>query len=319
MQVGVVHPPLKKDLFMKISKLFHWLYFSVMALPLIVAPIFAIYSHRHDLTTGTPTLVTQYKYSTNDVNSLDDLVEGNAYFLDYTYISPNYTGTIQLDSYSTDFVDFYIDANQRGVLCLDGSFINYRQSAPTSSHGIYPYEVVNFGLCTQDNVGSNRLYLGFGKLSYTLTTSSLYVFDYGENYSTSTNTYFVSCKIGFVYHSDIILSSNIVPYIYRLPDNFNSIVDASIDYQDSDIMSVFVNNYAEAINKYFNFDNAFNFGELYDWMNLTFFNGTAGLGFFIFWHLLIYWLLISIIWLVFDVLMYVPQLVHRWLDKASLS
>ena len=32
-----------------------------------------------------------------------------------------------------------------------------------------------------------------------------------------------------------------------------------------------------------------------------------------------YWLNISIIWLVFDVIMYVPLLVHRWLDKGVIE
>lgn len=32
-----------------------------------------------------------------------------------------------------------------------------------------------------------------------------------------------------------------------------------------------------------------------------------------------YWLAISIIWLCFDLVMYVPNLVHKWLDKGSIS
>lgn len=35
--------------------------------------------------------------------------------------------------------------------------------------------------------------------------------------------------------------------------------------------------------------------------------------------LLCYWLSISIIWLVFDLIMYVPLLVHRWLDKGVIE
>lgn len=35
--------------------------------------------------------------------------------------------------------------------------------------------------------------------------------------------------------------------------------------------------------------------------------------------LLIYWTCISIIWLVFDVFMYLPLLVHRWIDKAKIE
>jgi len=35
--------------------------------------------------------------------------------------------------------------------------------------------------------------------------------------------------------------------------------------------------------------------------------------------LLTYWTCISVIWLVFDVFMYVPLLVHRWIDKAKIE
>lgn len=36
-------------------------------------------------------------------------------------------------------------------------------------------------------------------------------------------------------------------------------------------------------------------------------------------ELLSYWLAISIIWLVFDLIMYLPLLIHRWLDKGVLE
>ena len=36
-------------------------------------------------------------------------------------------------------------------------------------------------------------------------------------------------------------------------------------------------------------------------------------------QLLSYWLAISVIWLVFDLIMYVPLLVHRWIDKGVLE
>lgn len=35
--------------------------------------------------------------------------------------------------------------------------------------------------------------------------------------------------------------------------------------------------------------------------------------------LLSYWLSISIIWLVFDIVMYIPLMVHRWLDKGIIE
>lgn len=35
--------------------------------------------------------------------------------------------------------------------------------------------------------------------------------------------------------------------------------------------------------------------------------------------LMSYWLDVSIIWLVFDVIMYLPLLIHRWLDKGVIE
>ena len=90
-------------------------------------------------------------------------------------------------------------------------------------------------------------------------------------------------------------------------------------FNDIDVGSQMVYVAYKVVDNYFNYDNVFNFGSLYSWLELSFFNGTAPMGFFVFWHLLIYWLLTSLLWLLFDVLMYVPMLIHRWLDKAALS
>lgn len=60
-------------------------------------------------------------------------------------------------------------------------------------------------------------------------------------------------------------------------------------------------------------------GNVYDYLVFSIFgidlNGIGG----VISNLLTYWTCISIIWLVFDVFMYVPLLVHRWIDKAKLE
>lgn len=60
-------------------------------------------------------------------------------------------------------------------------------------------------------------------------------------------------------------------------------------------------------------------GNVYDYLVFSIFgidlNGIGG----VISILLTYWTCISIIWLVFDVFMYVPLLVHRWIDKAKLE
>lgn len=67
--------------------------------------------------------------------------------------------------------------------------------------------------------------------------------------------------------------------------------------------------------------------DLFSWASSSFliepFNYIASLFGFTSNNLLIvsldYWLVISIIWLVFDIVLYVPLLVHKWIDKGVVS
>lgn len=57
---------------------------------------------------------------------------------------------------------------------------------------------------------------------------------------------------------------------------------------------------------------------VYDYLLNMFFTN-EGIANYYLSMLLTYWTSISIIWLVFDVFMYVPLLVHRWIDKAKIE
>ena len=61
----------------------HWLHAALDLLPIILIPVFMIYSHRHSMTTQT-TVDIQYKYETNDVNNYNDVITGNVYYWNYT-------------------------------------------------------------------------------------------------------------------------------------------------------------------------------------------------------------------------------------------
>ena len=58
-----------------------WLHAILDLLPVLLIPVFMIYSHRHTLTERTEVDI-QYKYQSNEVNTLDDLVVDNIYYLD---------------------------------------------------------------------------------------------------------------------------------------------------------------------------------------------------------------------------------------------
>lgn len=282
---------------MKISKLFHWLYFMVMMLPLFVVPIYFIYSQRHDLTEQTQVDI-QYKYQSNEVNSYSDLVEGNIYYLNELDITQDYYDfdsslvyfqILSFDNYDGDFsivnYDYDLESLPLGYTRFTCRF--------DGGNGIWFY----FG--DAKNV-SSWYYLDDGAM---VLTDVIFVLDYGVNLSVF-NDYYLAAY-----------GDNFLPQY----TDFNIIESVQVEDTNTSITNAFVNSFADTIDKYFNYDNVFNFGDLYTWLNTNFFSGNAPLGFFIFWHLLIYWLLTSLLWLLFDVLMYVPNLVHRWLDKASLS
>lgn len=58
--------------------------------------------------------------------------------------------------------------------------------------------------------------------------------------------------------------------------------------------------------------------DIYDTYKYLVYN-IFGLDFDYLVELLSYWTSVSIIWLIFDVIMYVPLLVHRWIDKAKIE
>lgn len=90
-------------------------------------------------------------------------------------------------------------------------------------------------------------------------------------------------------------------------------------YDNTDIGSQFVYTIHNTIQNYFNMSDLFVFKGLSSWIQVAFFDGNFPLGFYIFYNLLLYWFVVSLLWLIFDILMYVPNLAHRWLDRSSLQ
>ena len=97
-----------------------------------------------------------------------------------------------------------------------------------------------------------------------------------------------------------------------------SIPNVLTTYNDTDIGSQFLYSLYIPVHDYFNFGEFFGLSGMYDWFTLNIFNGTAPLSFFIVFNIMIYWLFISLFWLLFDILIYVPMVIHKWLDKAEM-
>lgn len=270
---------------MKISKLFHWLYASLMFLPLLVAPIFAIYSHRHTIDTYevvTGGYEVQDLYETNVPLTQEGdiyLTDGFIYKLDIDLYGQEFAIVLSYGDLYIDYIS-YIDSDY-------GSFLEFYNDS-----GILYLSFYN-GLFYVSNDGDSP--------NIVIVTDSIYV---ASSNWTDFNSYFDQEGVQFQI-------SDFIPK--------RVIYNDGLIYNDTDIGSQFIYCLYNTTEKYLNFDSVFNLYQVNNWINLNVFNGNAPIVWTIIWHYLDYWLLLSIFWLCFDVLIYVPQLAHRWLDKASLE
>ena len=293
---------------MKISKLFHWLYACVMLLPLVVAPVYAIFMHRHNVTNyevQTGGYEVTEKYTTNEVNDFGDLVVGNIYHIDYFYITDS---SLDMDSVFTinilKALNVYLGSN--GTLVEYD--INYYDSSVDNCI-VFGFEFINSSeYFLLDTYFSNTH--GYAEVfSDYVEELEIVDIDFYIPDSNSLASFVHFCT--YVDFGGTISSSDFQVYDYQYNEG--------LTYNDTDIGSQFVYSIYLPLNKYFNVTSFLGLNNLYSWINTNVFSGTAPLGFNIFYMLLSYWLLVSIFWLVFDVVMYVPNLAHRWLDKGSLQ
>ena len=312
---------------MKISKLFHWLYCAVMFLPLFCLPIYAL-AVRSDNNYNPITLdVNEYKLvDFNQLNLDGTFQDGFDYYykggnVDYTFID-NYINLIPLDSntignrwikqkYNTNFVDghkyFY---NFNYTYPSSNPYFTYFRFYNTLNQLIYSKQIPPSSTITN--------FFDIYENNYDGNMSFQFVFD-GVSPLMLSDIYFVDLTQAFGVGNEpskeefkSLYSS--AYYDYTL-SKYELLDLGTQTLTDTDFGSQTIYTLYKEVDDYFNYDNVLNIGELYEWCNINLFNGNSTLGFFIFFHLLEYWLLTSLLWLIFDILMYVPQLCHRWLDK----
>ena len=210
-----------------------------------------------------------YKYNTNDVNTINDVVEGNIYKLDLSTSPLPQTNQALLRA-----SDVYVDD------------INYNSDYYYNNEPNRQFRLV---FNTNGSFAINFYLNG----AYSSTPFS-------KNINDIENIY-------FVYISD--LNSNYLDYV-EISD-FNEI--KGVETHNVSAQDVFYNS----------LDNVAN-SPLFTWAKnsflgvpVSYLGGIFGLASnSVINILLCYWVAISIIWLMFDVLMFVPMLVHKSIDKA---
>ena len=84
---------------------------------------------------------------------------------------------------------------------------------------------------------------------------------------------------------------------------------------NTDIGSQFVYALYTPIHDYFNLTQVGVFGDLYNWLQLNMFNGTAPISIFIVYHVILYEFIMDLIFLIYCVFMFVIDFTERLLDS----
>ena len=302
---------------MKLSKIFHFLYFSVLSIPLVTIPIFAIYSQNHEINDNT--LQLQENVEVEHFNQLEngiDYVETNT-----TYSTMTYDSTTNNIVVSVNTPTWVWGA---GLRIKNFSFVN-------SHKYLITFQTNYTGKLANENTPTRYTYNDSGYerwLILTMTTGGTNGM-IGFNSNTQTGSFNVQnlnlFDLTFMFGSGNEPTydefRNLFPntfYEYT-QDSVMYVKSVEVTYDDTDIMSQFMYQEYNFMDKYLGMYKYHPFQSIYQWLSNTFFDGNAPLVFTIFYQWFAYWLFVSLCWLVFDVLIYVPMVAHRWLDKGALE
>ena len=284
-------------------------------LPLIVIPIFAIYSQNHEINDNTLQVQENLKV---DFNQLYKSVTVSSTTLGITRTPINGNGV-----------------NLNGTLSQDNAYINV-SSQQINIYAGHKYAFTGATAWKQINA-NNMIHIQYsGSLAY-INTDGVYTASVDSN----PYIYVLANSNGQTYDYDFYFSlfdltqmfgSGNEPtyneFITYFPNSYYEYTESqemyienayTTTYDDTDIMSQFMYQEYNFMDKYLGIYKYQPFAGIYSWIQNTFFNANAPLVFTIFYQWFAYWLFVSLCWLVFDVLIYVPMVAHRWLDKGALE
>lgn len=270
-----------------------WLHFTLDLLPLIAIPVFMVYAHRHTLTERTNVEIN-YKYETNEVDSADDLIEGNIYHL---YIN-------------NESVDNFV---------LDGGYINMRLV------NVVDYNFTGVDITIDDIIystnepnGSIKLDLIFSHYDCYFSTY-LVANDYNEyliNLSIADlNNFLLDCD--FVFYDGEDFNVSFYDDILITSSTYNEIESVNADTTNENILNVFYKDFTDTIDNYFNFDNVFTFGDIWQWFNTNMFVGNASPIAHAVYEIIVYEFIIDIMFLSYSVFMFIIDFTTDTLERFT--
>lgn len=273
---------------MKISKLFHWLYAALMFLPLMFFLPSVLYYSLNKYATNTETTTINYKYKSNEVNSLDDVIVGNIYDFNISGSADEFCNDLAdiqfelLYIYNYDFTKYQIELDE-----------NYILSSVESSNVDVLWKIKSSWYSYIDLYFSSDGYL----ISNTF------------NMPLDTETFNLHAIV------KVLDKTGLISSLFISQTDYNEIESVSVNTNDT---------ITDKVNRAF--EGIFDL-PLFSWTKTTFVSnafiyigglfGIASTNPIV--YLFGYWLSISLCWLVFDLMIYVPNLAHRWLDKGAIE
>ena len=271
-----------------------------LILPIMTFLPSCLYYGCNKYATDGQTTTINYKYQSNEVNSLDDLVVGNIYECDKLMFADDLTPT---------YTAFTINVHYIGGIGLQATDSTYVE--------LTSIQELNTTLACYDNdYGEGFYYLNL-YLDYEIENSSIGQWFY----------YLQTYHIIFSFESDYEITQfkkffNDTLLIYNdneitLPHYTNYNVIESVDVQDtsSDIMSVFMDDFNNAVDKYFNMGNVFNMNDVYLWFNTNIFNGHAPVIMSTIWNIVLYEFLMDLIFLLYSLFMFFIDCCTNLIDR----
>lgn len=259
-----------------------------MFLPLIMFLPSCLYYSLNKYATNETTTQINYKYQSNEVNSINDVIERNIYHL-------NINNTT-LDNYFLFNEDLELDFDILATYNYNFTNYNLNSDADETLGAEFGNTLVNFSV-----------YYDSAKINLYLNSSN--VFQY--------------CEIGNLTEEDFTLNC-----IIRINTINNLSNYLCFEYTDYNVIESVETNVQDTISNkmYLAWESIWNL-PLFAWTKnsfvsapFTYITGLFGLSAtnslnYVF----TYFCSISICWLVFDLLMYVPNLAHKWIDKGAIE
>ena len=259
-----------------------WLHATLDLLPVILIPVFMIYSHRHDVTENVQ---VTYKYESNEVNSLDDLVIGNIYEFN--------TNGFALDEMliNDNYITFQLLSNlevQYDYLILDDVLENVYKFTPNTILGFFANESSYY-------IGTSYDFLDYQDSDYDI----IYQYDY---------TFTSNCTILLLDYDE-----NFAGWDYLELTDYNVI--ESVDVENTDVMDSFMNHFNTTVNKHFNMGNVFNLGGVYQWFDTNIFGGHAPTVIYSVWNIALYELVMDLLFLLYGLFMWFIDMIQKLMEK----